>query len=58
MIDKTFLIVIGVHKAGTTSFYEYLRGLDQIFTPLKKELHFFTPLVYDNKVVLDNLKYL
>jgi len=45
--NKTFVLVIAAHKAGTTSFYGYLRGQKDVFVPLIKELHFFTPLVYD-----------
>lgn len=45
--NKRFLIVAGVHKAGTTSFYAYLKAQEAINAPLRKELHFFTPLVYD-----------
>ncbi len=40
------LLVIGVHKGGTTSLYKYLGDHPAICQPLQKELHFFTPLVY------------
>lgn len=45
------LFVIGVHKAGTTSLYEYLAEQVAVFRPLKKELHFFTEYIYNNSSV-------
>jgi hypothetical protein len=56
--DKTLILVVGVHKAATTSFYEYLTNQEEIFTPSIKELHFFTPLVYNSNVELNINKYL
>lgn len=55
---KTLIAVIGVHKAGTTSFYEYISTQEGVFSPLVKELHFFTPLVYNNKATLNIDDYL
>ncbi|MDA1364146.1 MAG: sulfotransferase domain-containing protein [Candidatus Marinimicrobia bacterium] len=46
--QNKFLFVIGVHKAGTTSLYEYLIEQPHIFRPMKKELHFFTEYIYNN----------
>lgn len=47
MSDKINLLVIpGVHKGGTTSLYKYLFDNPSVYGPLKKELHFFTPIVY------------
>jgi len=43
------LLVAGVHKGGTTSLYKYLGDHPRICQPLKKELHFFTPLVYNEQ---------
>ena len=37
----TFL-VIGAMKSGTTSLYHYLKGHEQVFLPMTKELDFFT----------------
>jgi len=47
---NTYLIIPGVHKGGTTSLYKYLGDHDRCYAPLKKELHFFTPLVYNEKI--------
>jgi Sulfotransferase domain len=44
---STYLIVPGVHKGGTTSLFQYLTAHPRIFSPLKKELHYFTPIVYN-----------
>ncbi len=56
-MDKIFLIVIGVHKSGTTSLYKYLGDHSQIFKPLQKEIHYFTPLIYsDTKLNYDSYK--
>ena len=44
------LIIIGVHKAGTTSLYKYLGDHPDVFASLKKELHYFTPLMNGNKL--------
>ena len=49
--QQKYLIVIGVHKAGTTSLYKYLSEQPLIFRPEKKELHFFTPYVYNNLTI-------
>lgn len=48
--DKIHLIIPGVHKGGTTSLYNYLSKHPSIHAPLKKELHFFTPLVYQKTI--------
>lgn len=37
-------IVIGAQKAGTTSLYRHLRGVDGLFLPEKKEINFYSPL--------------
>lgn len=44
------LIIIGVHKAGTTSLYKYLGDHPDVFASLKKELHYFTPLIHGNQL--------
>ena len=36
-----------MHKAGTTSLYEYLSEQSKIFRPDKKELHYFTEYIYN-----------
>lgn len=56
--NKTLILVVGVHKAATTSFYEYLSAQKEIFVPSIKELHFFTPLIYNANIQLDIQKYL
>jgi len=38
------LIIIGVHKSGTTSLFMYLKIHPDIFGASKKEIHYFTPL--------------
>jgi hypothetical protein len=45
-MKSQYLIVAGVHKAGTTSLYSYLNAHPDIYCSLKKEIHFFTPMVY------------
>lgn len=50
-----YIIVVGVHKSGTTSLFDYLSTNPDIYTPSKKEIHYFTPLVYGKKTdVIDN----
>lgn len=44
------LIINGVHKAGTTSIYKYLGEHPDVYASLKKELHYFTPLIYGKKI--------
>jgi hypothetical protein len=39
------LIIVGVHKAGTTSLYNYLSQHPEIYPSPKKEVNFFTPLI-------------
>jgi hypothetical protein len=34
-------LIIGGQRCGTTSLYHYLKNCPQIFTPYKKEIHFF-----------------
>jgi hypothetical protein len=40
------LIIIGAHKAATTSLYTYLAAHEDIFGSGKKEVDYFTPLRY------------
>jgi Sulfotransferase domain len=47
MIWPNFFVV-GAHKAGTTSLYEYLRKHPQVFLPAKKEPRYFTPEVRES----------
>ena len=56
--NKTLILVIGVHKSATTSFYEYLCHQNKVFVPKIKELHFFTPLIYNPNNKTDIKKYL
>ncbi len=44
------LIIAGVHKAATTSLFTYLTSHPQIFGSAKKELHYFTPIRYGEKL--------
>ncbi len=50
MQDKTMIFIIGVHKAATTSIYEYLIYHDDICPGKKKEIHYYTPLRYGKKL--------
>lgn len=55
------LIINGVHKAGTTSLYKYLAEHPQVYASLKKELHYFTPLIHGGQLgsfdqYIDNFK--
>ena len=47
---KPNLIIAGVHKAGTSSLYYYLSQHKSINASDKKELHYFTPIRYGNKM--------
>lgn len=47
---KPKLIIAGVHKAATTSLFEYLSMHPNISPGNKKEIHFYTPLRYANPV--------
>ncbi|MEN8154320.1 MAG: sulfotransferase domain-containing protein [Acidobacteriota bacterium] len=42
--NKPNLLIIGVHKAGTTSVFEYLSAHPEVCGSRKKELHYYTPL--------------
>jgi len=44
------LIIGGVHKAGTTSIFNYLSCHTNICASSKKEIHYFTPLRYNKKL--------
>jgi hypothetical protein len=44
------LIIGGVHKAGTTSLFDYLSIHPEICSSKKKEIHYFTPLRYGKSV--------
>jgi len=54
-MNKTNLIVAGVHKSATTSLYNYFGSHPMVYRPLKKELHFFTPLVYNKPIGTVNM---
>jgi hypothetical protein len=40
-------VVIGAHKAGTTSLFHYLASHPDVYMPPEKELHFFTEHNWD-----------
>lgn len=40
------LLIIGVHKAATTSLYDYLLRHPEICGGRKKEIHYYTPIRY------------
>lgn len=53
--------VVGAPKAGTTSLYEYLRQIPEVYLSPIKEPHFFTvyyPSKFDKKPVHEKEKYL
>ena len=48
--DSKFVIISGVHKAGTTSLFRYLSQHPNIAASSIKETHFFTPLRFGDKI--------
>lgn len=50
------LIIIGVHKAASTSLFTYLSFHPEVFCPDKKEIHYFTPIRF-GKATEDIKKY-
>jgi len=56
------LFIVGAPKAGTTSLYEYLREVPDIFLPIHKEPRFFAPTAKDeikpNPSIKDKEEYL
>ncbi len=50
LTKKNFIIIGGVHKAATTSLYEYFIGHHEVCAGKKKEIHYYTPLKYGNKL--------
>jgi hypothetical protein len=50
------LVIIGVHKAASTSLFTYLSYHPQVFCPDKKEIHYFTPVRF-GKPMEDIKKY-
>ena len=48
--QKKYLIISGVHKAGTTSLFNYLANHPEINASKKKEIHFFTPLRFSKPI--------
>ena len=49
------LIIIGVFKAATTSLFTYLARHPEVCGSTKKEIHYFTPLVYNTGEALPEL---
>lgn len=47
---KKHLLIIGVHKAATTSLYTYLIKHNNICAGKTKEIHYYTPLRYNQKI--------
>lgn len=45
-----FLLIIGVHRSGTSALFDILRMSPQITPSIKKELHYFTPLRFENTI--------
>jgi len=50
LTKKNFIIIGGVHKAATTSLYEYFISHHEVCAGKKKEIHYYTPLRYGNKL--------
>ncbi len=50
LAKKSFIIIAGVHKAATTSLYEYFIKHHEVCAGKKKEIHYYTPLRYGNKL--------
>jgi hypothetical protein len=50
------LVIIGVHKAASTSLFTYLSYHPDVFCPDKKEIHYFTPIRF-GKPMEDIKKY-
>jgi hypothetical protein len=46
MNKKKKLIIAGVHKAGTTSLFNYLAEHPDVYPSIKKETHYYTHLRY------------
>jgi len=44
--EKSKIIIAGVHKAGTTSLYDYLLSHPDVGGGEVKEIHYYTPLRY------------
>lgn len=49
--NNTLLLIIGVHKSGTTSLYDYLLLHNDVHGGTKKEIHHYTPLRYNNNIL-------
>ncbi len=47
---KNLIIIGGVHKAATTSLYEYFIKHPEVCAGEKKEIHYYTPLRYGNEL--------
>ena len=47
---KKNIIIAGVHKGGSTSLFQYLMNHPSVCASSKKEIHFFTPLRYNQKI--------
>jgi hypothetical protein len=43
-------MVIGVHKAATTSLYHYIGDHPLVFKPKIKEIHYFSPIAYGMEI--------
>jgi hypothetical protein len=48
--DKKMISIIGVHKSATTSIYDYLMMHTSICGGSRKEIHYYTPLRYGEKI--------
>jgi hypothetical protein len=44
------LIIGGVHKSGTTSLFNYLSDHPDICGSKKKEIHYYTPMIYNKPI--------
>jgi len=49
-VKKNFIVIAGVHKGASTSLYEYFIMHPEVCGGKKKEIHYFTPLRYGNKI--------
>lgn len=48
--NSTLLIIIGVHKAATTSMFRYLSAHKEICIGTKKEIHYYTPIRFGKSI--------
>lgn len=56
-MKPSHIFIIGTNRPATTSVFRYLQGHDEVMGSFKKELHYFTSVIYSSEFLFDQKEY-